>query len=75
MLVTFIKRSTGEERVMKCSKYPPPEYEFKGGKLPFNKDEKNVLVVWDEEKNGFRIINIEGLISVKVGLSVYICKD
>jgi len=70
--VKFIKRTTGEERVMNCRRGVSKG--VKGVGLGFDPDEKGLLVVWDmqkleegaTEKGAFRMINLEDLRELKM---------
>lgn len=74
--VRFIKRTTGEERVMNC-RLNVNKYEV-GGELPYNPSEYNLIPVWDINlgKNGggaegYRMINIDGIIQLTVAGESY----
>jgi hypothetical protein len=70
--ITFIKRSNLELRVMTCrlgvTKY------LKGGVLPYDPKEKNLLPVFDMAKNEYRMINLDTLIELKINKQIYIIK-
>ena len=71
--VTFIKKTSGEIRDM-TARFGVTS-ELKGGKLPFNADEKKLLIVYDMEKNDYRAISIEGLISGHIDNIEYITEE
>lgn len=57
--VTFIKRSTGEPRIMRCR--TGVKSELKGGDPAYDRQEHALLCVFDVEKHGYRSIPFEGL--------------
>ena len=61
--VEFIKRSTGEVRTMSArtgvAKY------VTGEGLKFSPSKKNLIAVFDMNKQGYRMINLEGLTSLR----------
>lgn len=63
--VVFIKRTTGEVRRMLCRtgvrKY------LSGGELKFVPIRKGLLSVYDMKSKGYRFINLETLVSFKLG--------
>ena len=69
----FLKRTTGQERVL-VGKLGVTEF-LKGGELPYDKKEKNLISVYDIENNGYRMIPIDGIVSVTVGDKVYSDED
>ena len=62
--VQFIKRSTGEVRNMSArtgvTKY------ITGEGLKFSPSKKNLIAVFDMNKQGYRMINLEGLTSLRL---------
>ena len=66
--VQFIKRSTGEVRKMSArtgvSKY------VTGEGLKFSPSKKNLIAVFDMNKQGYRMINLEGLTSLRINGSI-----
>ena len=71
--VVFIKRTTGEVRRMLCRtgvrKY------LSGGELKFIPIRKGLLSVYDMQSKGYRFINLETLISFKLGGKTYEVQD
>ena len=74
--VKFVKRTTGEERVMNCRR--GVKKGVKGIGLGFDPDEKGLLVVWDMqkidthgEKGAFRMLNLEDLLELKMQGKTY----
>ena len=57
--VIFIKRTTGEFREMSCRRGVTKE--LLGGDLPYDPLEKNLLTVYDLEKQAYRTIPFEGI--------------
>jgi hypothetical protein len=57
--VSFIKRTTGERRIMNCS----VNYQnlTKGGELAYSPEEKNLLIVRDHVKKAIRSISIDSI--------------
>lgn len=62
--VTFVKRSTGETRIMNCRK--GVKKGVKGIGHSFSPSEKGLVCVFDMQKNAFRFINIETILSIKM---------
>ena len=71
--VVFIKRTTGEVRRMLCRtgvrKY------LSGGELKFIPIRRGLLSVYDMQSKGYRFINLETLISFKLGGKTYEIQD
>ena len=61
--VTFLKRSTGEERIMNCRKNVK-KY-LAGGERSYEFEEKNLIPVFDVQKMGYRCIPIENILKIK----------
>ena len=59
----FLKKS-GEIRRMTCRL--GVKKHLKGGKLSFNPLERNLLVVFDMQKEGYRMINLDTLMSINM---------
>lgn len=62
--VEFIKRSTGELRLMLCR--TGVKSHLKGGELKYDAVEKGLVTVFDMSKNAYRAINISGIQRIKV---------
>jgi hypothetical protein len=60
--IEFIKRTTGEVRVMRAT----TNYESKlaGGDLKYDANEKALIPVWDLEKKAFRSIPTDAVIRI-----------
>jgi hypothetical protein len=67
--VEFTKRTTGEQRLMVCRLGVTSH--LKGGTKKFDDREKNLLTVYDVQKNGYRSIPLDAIIRVKIGGRVY----
>lgn len=67
--VDFIKRTTGEERHMVCRL--GVKAHLKGGEKKFSDAEKQLLTVFDVQKNGYRSIPLDAIIRVKIHGKVY----
>ena len=67
--VVFVKRTTNEERHMLCRK-GVKKY-LAGGTLKYNPAEKNLLMVFDIRISQYRSINLEGLLTLKIGGVIY----
>lgn len=61
---TFTKRTTGEERTMVCRLRVRRNLSGRG--LSFNPKTKGLLVVWDLQKQGYRMIPLDALHSLKI---------
>jgi hypothetical protein len=57
--VAFIKRTTGEERVMNCR--TGVKKHLKGGSAAYNFKEKNLLSVYDVQAEGYRCIPVDAV--------------
>ena len=62
--VQFIKRSTGEARKM-SARTGVVKY-LTGEGLKFSPSKKNLVAVFDMNKQGYRMINLEGLTHLKM---------
>jgi hypothetical protein len=67
--VVFIKRTTGEERIMNC-RLGVKKY-LKGGSLPFDPVEKMLLPVYDLQKKDYRLLPLDGIKYIKVDGQLY----
>ena len=67
--VEFIKRTNGEHRKMLCRL--GVKKHLKGGTQAYNPSEYNLLTVFDMEKGAYRMINIDGIISLKIAGQEY----
>jgi len=67
--VEFVKRTTGETREMLCR--TGVKAHLKGGVKKFDDKEKNLLTVYDVQKNGYRSIPLDAIIRVKIHGKVY----
>lgn len=61
--VVFLKKN-GELRHMTC-RFGVKRH-LKGGKLAFNPIERNLLVVFDMQKEGYRMINLDTLMTINM---------
>jgi len=64
-IVEFIKRSTGEKRVMKCKKDISDL--CKGGTAKYHASSQWLILVRDVEKNAIRTIPRENILSLQIG--------
>ena len=60
--VKFIKRTTGEERVMNCRLGVTKH--LKGGNKAYNDAEHRLLTVFDMKSQGYRCIPLESLMEI-----------
>ena len=67
--VKFIKKD-GSERVMNA-RFGVKKY-IKGGELPYDPIAKGLLPVYDMQAQGYRMININTIISAKIGNEEFI---
>lgn len=67
--VEFIKRTTGELRHMVCR--IGVKSHLKGGTKKFSDTEKQLLTVFDVQKNAYRSIPLDQIIRVKVNGQTY----
>ena len=68
--VTFIKRTDGSTRVMNA-RFGVKKY-LKGGSLPYDPIAKGLLPVFDVQTMEYRMINIQGIMSAKIGNQEYV---
>jgi len=68
--VTFVKRSTGERRVMNCRKGVVKF--LRGGELPYDASEKNLVTVFDVPKRDYRSINLDTVKGIRADKEVYV---
>ena len=61
--LAFVKRTTGEVREMVCRRGVTAH--LKGGPAAYNAAEKNLITVYDMQKNGYRSIPVENVLRVK----------
>ena len=61
--VVFLKKS-GELRPMNCRL--GVKKHLKGGKLSYNAEARNNLIVFDMQKEGYRTINLDTLITISM---------
>lgn len=79
--VTFIKRTTGEPRRMRC--FLGVKKHLKGGKPAYNFKSKGLLPVWipeedrrpDGKDNGYRAVPADKLIEVRANGKTYQVED
>jgi len=62
--VEFVKRSTGEVRIMNAT--TQYEQHLKGGQLSYDPVEKKLLPVWDLDKEAFRSIPLDAVLVIRV---------
>jgi hypothetical protein len=62
--VEFIKRTTGELRKMNCRL--GVQKNLTGAGMGYDPIKKNLMTVWDVQKNGYRMINLESVQAVRV---------
>ena len=67
--VTFIKRTTGEQRRMTCQL--GVKKNLKGGVAPYNFSEKGLIPVFDVAIKDYRSIPIENLVEVRTQGKIY----
>ena len=70
--VEFVKRTTGDTRVMNCRK--GVRKGTKGGSLSFNPIDKGLVGVFDIPKGQHRFISLDEIKRVSIGGSRYIVK-
>lgn len=63
--VEFIKRTDGTRRRMLCRTGVTKG--LKGGELPFDPERYGLMVVWDVQKQAYRLINLVELQSFQFG--------
>ncbi len=63
--VTFIKKSNGQKRVMNA-RLGVKAY-LRGGVLPYDPNTKGLIPCYDVQKKDYTMINIPGIVNLKVG--------
>lgn len=71
--VSFIKRSTGELRIM-SARLGVHSY-LKGGRRSYDPKEHGLICVFDLNAKGYRSIPVEGLLSLSLNGEEYAVKD
>jgi hypothetical protein len=67
--VTFVKRTTGEVRVMNCRKGVVKH--LVGGTLKYNPKEKELVGVFDMQKQAYRSIALENIQQINMDKKEY----
>jgi hypothetical protein len=67
--ITFIKRSNGEVKSMKCKYGVPSE---RGGTMRYDPAKKGLIVVYNVEEGGYKTIGVEGIISASINNKNYV---
>jgi hypothetical protein len=70
--VTFVKRTDGSTRTLN-GRLGVRRY-LKGGDLPYDAASKELLPVFDAQKNGYRMIDLRSILSAKIGGQEYIVR-
>jgi hypothetical protein len=60
----FIKRSTGDLRIINCR--TGVKKHLKGGELPFDPREKKLRTVFDMQNKGYRMISLDAVVKLIV---------
>jgi hypothetical protein len=70
------KKKNGQRRVMTAVTRESPIYKraLRGGKLPYDPFQKGVIPVFDLGKNFFRMINVNGIETLKIDNEVFIVR-
>jgi hypothetical protein len=68
--IRFIKRTTGEERVMNATKNLTKH--LKGGEAKYNAKEKGLLIVTDTKAQAIRSIPTDAVLDIKANGNIYI---
>ena len=67
--VSFIKRTDGTRRVMNARL--GVKAFLKGGTLPYDPEAKRLIPVYDVQKRGYRMINVDTIFNLKIGQQEY----
>ena len=67
--VSFIKRTDGTRRVMNARL--GVKAFLKGGTLPYDPEAKRLIPVYDVQKRGYRMINVDTIYNLKIGRQEY----
>ena len=70
--VDFIKRTTGEPRVMNARL--GVKKHLKGGTLKYNPASKNLISVFDMQKKGYRMVDIDTIYGLRIDGNDYAVK-
>lgn len=62
--ISFIKRTTGDLREMTC-RFGVTKH-LKNGEAKYSFKDKNLLCVFDMQKNGYRTINLDAILAAKI---------
>ncbi len=71
--VEFIKRSDGQYRKMKCQGQDPTY--VKGGAAKYKPEDKNLISVYDLEKNRYGSVALEGVCKLVIDDVVYVVEE
>lgn len=63
--VSFVKRTDGTTRIMNARL--GVKAFLKGGTLPYNPEAKRLIPVYDVQKRGYRMINLDTIFELKIG--------
>lgn len=69
--VVFVKRTTGELRTMLCRFGVKKGLSESGEGRKFEPTDRGLVGVWDMQKDGYRMISVEGIREVKIRGKVY----
>lgn len=69
----FIKRTTGEERLIVCRL--GVTHKGSGGERAYNPVDKGLLPVWDMQKQAYRSISLDSIVSIKIAGVEYDMED
>jgi hypothetical protein len=71
--VQFVKRSTGDKRLMTCLNHVK-KY-LNGGELSFDPEAYNLIPTWSVDSKGYRSIPVEGIIGATINHQTYLVRD
>lgn len=70
----FVKRTTGEERLMVC-RLGVTKHLSNEGERAYDPADKGLLPVWDMQKQAYRSISLDSIISIKIAGIEYAIED
>lgn len=63
--VTFVKRTTGELRIINCRKGVHKNLTGQG--MRYDPSTKNLVTVWDLQKQAYRMVSLDSIQSIRMG--------
>ena len=72
--VTFIKRTTGEERIIHCL-WGVKREDAKGTGMAYDPKKKSLIVVFDTDSQSYKMIPVDGVKAIKIKTTSYLVEE